>query len=154
MRSFRGDLVSKTCKNPMRIIHASTGDLLYAYSLLFFVYPRFCYSFSRSFSSYPRTLWKLLRTPTELRAQVANYPHHFDSEDCKLSPLFLYLSENPRACYTFPVLRVFSAAVFRRNAAPTRTNHMYVDDVPTPIFISWTKIFSSESFVWKETVTM
>jgi hypothetical protein len=45
--------------------------------------------------------------PLRCARSFTDSPHHFDSECYKLRPLIAYHSENERAFYTSPVLRVF-----------------------------------------------
>jgi hypothetical protein len=53
------------------------------------------------------------------RAVSLTRPTIFDSGHYKLRPLMVYQLENPRACYTFPVLRVFD--VRGRTQPPSTT---------------------------------
>jgi hypothetical protein len=45
--------------------------------------------------------------PLSCSRSFTDSSHHMDSGDYKLRPLMVYDSENTRACYTFPVLRIF-----------------------------------------------
>jgi hypothetical protein len=45
--------------------------------------------------------------PLSCASSFTDSPQHFDSWYYKLTPLMTYHSQNPRTCYTFPVLRVF-----------------------------------------------
>jgi hypothetical protein len=84
---------------------ATTGDPL---AICTFAIRGFISVSWRPSISYPRRRRSCRAGPLSCARSFTDSPHHFDSGDYKLRPLMMYDSENPRVCYTFPVLRIFN----------------------------------------------
>jgi hypothetical protein len=57
---------------------------------------------------YPRSQQNYRAGPLSCASSFTDSPHHFDSGDYKLRPVMVYHSENQRACYTIPVLFLYT----------------------------------------------
>jgi hypothetical protein len=85
-----------------------------------FRYPRFCILTILFQYQYPiRGHGRSCRAgPLSCARSFADSPRHFDFGDHKLRQLMVCHSENTRACYTFPVLRVFDTRVDQQERSP------------------------------------
>jgi hypothetical protein len=146
MRSFQGDFSfenfqesheDKACKYRWLVTRA--------FAIRFFAYPRFYFSIMRGISILSAAMigaavkahWVarafLLARPGVLTPGTTNKGLSW----CITQKVHGYVIRFP--FYTFSIY-----AVVRRNATPAyNESHLY-DEVPTPVFISWSKIFSSK----------